>query len=51
MFNLLDIFYKKLYNFYNRTKNGKFTSIEDIKNVSGIGQSKFEKMKDFIVVK
>lgn len=34
-----------------RTKNGKFSSIEDIKNVSGIGDKKFESIKDYIVVK
>ncbi len=34
-----------------RQENGKFTKIEDIKNVSGIGDSKFEKIKDDIVVK
>lgn len=34
-----------------RNENGKFSSIEDIKNVSGIGDSKFNKMKDLITVK
>ena len=34
-----------------RTKQGKFNAIEDIKNVSGIGNKKFESMKDFISVK
>lgn len=34
-----------------RKKNGKFNSIEDLKNVSGIGESKFEKIKDSISVK
>ena len=34
-----------------REKNGKFILIEDIQNVSGIGQSKFEKMKEYITVK
>ena len=29
-----------------REENGKFLSIDDIKKVSGIGESKFEKMKD-----
>jgi len=33
-----------------RKENGNFSSIEEIKNVSGIGDSKFESMKDFIVV-
>lgn len=31
-----------------RTMNGRFTSIEDIKNVSGIGDKTFEKLKDCI---
>lgn len=34
-----------------RNKEGKFNSIEDIKNVSGIGNKKFDSMKDFISVK
>lgn len=34
-----------------REENGKFQSIEDIKNVSGIGDSKYENMKDYISVK
>lgn len=34
-----------------REQNGKFGSIEDIKNVSGIGDSKYESLKDFICVK
>ena len=34
-----------------RNKNGKFKSIEDIKNVTGIGDSKFEKIKSLIRVK
>lgn len=34
-----------------RNKNGKFKSIEDIKNVTGIGDSKFEKIKESIRVK
>ena len=33
-----------------RTKNGKFKQIEDLKKVTGIGQSKFEKIKDYIKV-
>lgn len=33
-----------------RQENGKFKKIEDIKNVSGIGDSKFEKIKDYITV-
>lgn len=31
-----------------RKEKGKFIKIEDIKNVSGIGDSKFNKIKDFI---
>jgi competence protein ComEA len=34
-----------------RDENGKFTDIEDIKNVSGIGDSKFANIKDLICVK
>lgn len=34
-----------------REQNGKFSSIEDIKNVSGIGESKYNNIKDFICVK
>lgn len=34
-----------------REENGKFKSIEDIKNVSGIGDAKYEKMKEYISVK
>lgn len=34
-----------------RTETGKFKKIEDIKEVSGIGDSKFEKIKDYITVK
>lgn len=34
-----------------REKNGKFKAIEDIKNVPGIGDSKYENIKDFICVK
>lgn len=33
-----------------RKENGKFTRIEDIKNVSGIGESKYNKVKDLIKV-
>ena len=33
-----------------RTSRGKFSSIEEIKNVSGIGEKTFEKMKDKITV-
>lgn len=34
-----------------RDENGKFSNIEEIKNVSGIGDSKFEKIKDLISVR
>ena len=34
-----------------RNSNGKFNEIEDIKNVSGIGDSKYENIKNFICVK
>lgn len=34
-----------------RTEHGNFSSIEEIKNVSGIGDALFQKMKDFITVK
>lgn len=34
-----------------REENGKFNSIEDLKNVSGIGEKKYESLKDFIVAK
>lgn len=33
-----------------REENGDFESIEDIKNVSGIGDTKYENIKDFIEV-
>ena len=33
-----------------RSKNGKFSCIEDIKKVSGIGDSKYSKIKDLIKV-
>lgn len=33
-----------------RKEKGKFIKIEDIKNVSGIGDSKFNKIKDFIKI-
>ena len=34
-----------------RNNKGKFKNIEDIKNVTGIGDNKFEKIKDLIKVK
>lgn len=33
-----------------RKQNGRFQSIEDIKNVSGIGDKTYEKLKDHIRV-
>lgn len=33
-----------------RKENGKFANVEDIKNVSGIGDSKFENIKKYIVI-
>lgn len=34
-----------------REENGSFKDIEDLKNVSGIGESKYNQMKDYIRVK
>lgn len=34
-----------------REQNGKFKKIEDIKNVTGIGDNKFENIKEYIKVK
>lgn len=34
-----------------RNENGKFVKIEDLKNVSGIGDKKFESLKEYIVVR
>lgn len=34
-----------------RNENGKFNSIEDIKNISGIGDSKFNNIKEYITTK
>lgn len=34
-----------------REENGKFKSIEDLKNVTGIGEKKFESLREYIVVK
>jgi competence protein ComEA len=34
-----------------REQNGPFQSVEDIKNISGIGDKTFEKLKDSIIVK
>ena len=33
-----------------RNENGKFSKIEDIKNVKGIGDARFDDLKDFITV-
>lgn len=34
-----------------RTENGKFSTIEDLKNVNGIGESKFNNIKAYVYVK
>ena len=34
-----------------REQNGKFKKIEDLKNVSGIGDKKYESLKEYISVK
>jgi competence protein ComEA len=34
----------------HRTKNGKFGKIEELINVKGVGQKKFQKMKDRLIV-
>lgn len=33
-----------------RTNNGNFKTVEEIKKVSGVGDKKFEKIKDFIIL-
>ena len=33
-----------------RTENGRFTSIDDLKSVSGIGDKTFEGLKDLVTV-
>ena len=33
-----------------REKNGKFSRIEDIKNISGIGEKTYQNLKDFIEI-
>ena len=33
-----------------RNKHGKFNSIDDLKNVSGIGEKKFESLKEYVSV-
>ena len=34
-----------------RNENGKFSTVEDIKNVNGIGDSKYENIREYIYVK
>lgn len=34
-----------------KTEHGNFKTIEDLKNVKGIGESKFNVLKDYIIVK
>ena len=34
-----------------RNEHGNFSSIEDIKKISGIGNSKFEEIKNYIIIK
>lgn len=34
-----------------RNENGKFKTIDDLKNVTGIGEKKFESLKEYILVK
>ena len=34
-----------------RETNGKYQQVEDLKNISGIGDKTFEKLKDSITVK
>ncbi len=34
-----------------RSANGRFATVEDLKNVSGIGEKKYEAIKDEVVVK
>lgn len=34
-----------------REENGKFMNIEDIKSVTGVGESKYKKMEEYIKVK
>ena len=33
-----------------RNENGKFKSIEDLKNVSGIGNKKYDSLKEYIEI-
>ena len=34
-----------------RKENGKFNNIEELKNVSGVGENKYEQLKELIKVK
>ena len=34
-----------------KNQNGKFKNIEDLKNVSGIGDKKFESLKEYLILK
>nr|WP_319488209.1 helix-hairpin-helix domain-containing protein [uncultured Caproiciproducens sp.] len=43
-----DVMAKRIVDY--RVKNGKFKSIEEIKNVSGIGDKTFANLKDHIIV-
>ena len=33
-----------------RNENGNFKNVEDLKNVSGIGESKYKNIKDLIII-
>jgi competence protein ComEA len=33
-----------------RTRNGRFTSVDDLMNISGIGQKTFDSLKDLVTV-
>ena len=33
-----------------RTENGRFTAVEDLMSVSGIGEKTFEQLKDLVTV-
>lgn len=39
---------EKIFNY--RKENGKFKSIEDLKNVNGIGDKKFENLKEYVSI-
>lgn len=34
-----------------REQNGKFTSIDELQEVKGIGEAKFENIKEYVTVK